>query len=81
MVSERVKQISINKSLRNFYFWRTTQQQEVDYIEEVNGEYFAYEFKWNEKKKIKIPKTFSYNYKSVDKGINRGNFREFVIFQ
>lgn len=80
MVSERVKQISINNYLRNYYFWRTTQQQEVDYIEEVNGEFFAYEFKWSEKKKIKFPKTFSNNYKSVDKGINKSNFREFVVF-
>ena len=80
MVSERVKQISINNDLRNYYFWRTTQQQEVDYIEEVNGEFFAYEFKWSEKKKIKFPKTFSNNYKSVVKGINRSNFREFVVF-
>jgi len=80
MVSERVKQISINNDLRNYYFWRTTQQQEVDYIEEVNGEFFAYEFKWSEKKKIKFPKTFSNNYKSVNKGINRSNFREFVVY-
>lgn len=80
MVSERVKQISINNYLRNYYFWRTTQQQEVDYIEEVNGEFFAYEFKWSEKKKIKFSKTFSNNYKSVDKGINKSNFREFVVF-
>ena len=80
MVSERVKQISTNNDLRNYYFWRTTQQQEVDYIEEVNGEFFAYEFKWSEKKKIKFPKTFSNNYKSVNKGINRSNFREFVAF-
>jgi predicted AAA+ superfamily ATPase len=80
MVSERVKQISINNDLRNYYFWRTTQQQEVDYIEEVNGEFFAFEFKWSEKKKIKFPKTFSNNYKSVDRGINRSNFREFVVF-
>ena len=80
MVSERVKQISTNNDLRNYYFWRTTQQQEVDYIEEVNGEFFAYEFKWSEKKKIKFPKTFSNNYKSVDRGINRSNFREFVVF-
>ena len=80
MVSERVKQISINNYLRNYYFWRTTQQQEVDYIEEVNGEFFAYEFKWSEKKKIKFPKTFSNNYKSVDKGINKSNFREVVVF-
>jgi predicted AAA+ superfamily ATPase len=79
MVSERVKQISIKNSQRNFYFWRTAQQQEVDYIEEVNGEYFAYEFKWSEKKRIKIPLTFSKNYQSVNKGISRGNFREFVV--
>ena len=79
MVSERVKQISINNSLRNYYFWRTAQQQEVDYIEEISGKYFAYEFKWNEKKKVKIPKTFSNNYKSIDKVISRGNFRDFVF--
>jgi predicted AAA+ superfamily ATPase len=80
MVSERVKQLSINNSLRNYYFWRTTQQQEVDYIEEVNGEFFAFEFKWSEKKRIKFPKTFSHNYKAIEKGINRSNFREFVVF-
>ncbi|MCK5821818.1 MAG: ATP-binding protein [Bacteroidales bacterium] len=50
MVSERVKQISLNKDLRNYYFWRTTQQQEIDYVEEVNGKFFAYEFKWNKKR-------------------------------
>ena len=54
LLSERVKQISQNKNLRQFYFWRTTQQQEVDYVEEVNGAFFAYEFKWNERKKIKF---------------------------
>ena len=60
--------------LRQYYFWRTTQQQEVDFIEVVEGSFFGYEFKWNEKKKIKFPKTFSNNYHSVDKGIHRGNF-------
>ena len=79
MVSERVKQISLNKDLRNYFFWRTTQQQEIDYVEEVNGKYFAYEFKWNTKRKFKFPKTFSNNYLSTNKGINRGNFREFVM--
>ena len=75
-----LKQICINNDLRNYYFWRTTQHQEVDYIEEVDGEFFAYEFKWSEKKKIKFPQTVSNNYKSVNKGINRSNFREFVLF-
>jgi len=79
LVSERVKQISQNKNLRQFYFWRTTQQQEVDYVDEVNGAFFGYAFKWNERKKIKFPKTFTNGYDSSNKGINRQNFREFVF--
>ena len=35
--------------------WRTTQQQEIDYVEEVDGAFFAYEFKWNEKRKVLFP--------------------------
>lgn len=79
LISERVKQISMHNSLRNYYFWRTTQQQEVDYVEQVDGEFYGYEFKWSEKKKIKFPKTFSNNYESRDIGVNKGNFREFVV--
>ena len=39
-------------------FWRTTQQQEIDYIEETDGKLKAYKFKWNPKKKARFPKTF-----------------------
>jgi len=46
-----------------FYFWRTYQQQEIDWIEEIDGLFSAYEFKWNPKKSAKIfPKTFINNY-------------------
>jgi predicted AAA+ superfamily ATPase len=78
LISERLKQIS-NDIPRNYYFWRTTQQQEVDYVEEVNGTFYGYEFKWNERKKIKFPLTFTKNYNAHNHGINRTNFREFVI--
>lgn len=78
LISERLKQIS-QEIPRNYYFWRTTQQQEVDYIEEVNGAFYGYEFKWSEKKKIKFPLTFTKNYNAVTLGINKVNFREFVI--
>ena len=78
LISERLKQIS-NDIPRNYYFWRTTQQQEVDYVEEVNGTFYGYEFKWNERKKIKFPLTFTKNYNAHNLGINRTNFREFVI--
>ncbi len=78
LVSERIKQISQNKDLRQYYFWRTAQQQEVDFVEQINGAYFGYEFKWSERRKIKFPKTFTNSYDSVNYGINRANFREFV---
>ena len=78
LISERLKQIS-NDIPRNYYFWRTTQQQEVDYVEEVNGKFYGYEFKWNERKKIKFPLTFTKNYNAQNLGINKTNFREFVI--
>ena len=46
-----------------FYFWRTYQQQEIDWIEEIDGSFSAYEFKWNSKKiSKKFPKTFLENY-------------------
>jgi len=78
LISERLKQIS-NGVTRNNYFWRTTQQQEVDYVEEVNGTFYGYEFKWNERKKIKFPLTFTKNYNAQNLGIHKNNFREFVI--
>lgn len=80
LISERMKQIS-NEMPRNYYFWRTTQQQEVDYVEEVNGTFYGYEFKWNERKKIKFPLTFTKNYNAQNLGINKNNFREFVILK
>ncbi len=49
LISERIKQLEYNESYGNKYFWRTTQQQEIDYIEEHSGKLFCYEFKWNEK--------------------------------
>jgi len=78
LISERLKQIS-NGVTRNNYFWRTTQQQEVDYVEEVNGTFYGYEFKWNERKKIKFSLTFTKNYNAQNLGIHKNNFREFVI--
>jgi uncharacterized protein len=40
------------------FFWRTQQQQEIDYIEERDGKIHAFEFKWSGKKPLKIPVTF-----------------------
>ena len=62
MVSERIKQLSYNRDYRKSYFWRTQTQQEIDLLEEKDGILYAFEFKWNENKQVKIPKTFAESY-------------------
>lgn len=63
MISERIKTLNYRKWHGRTYFWRTYQQQEIDWIEEIDGEFSAYEFKWNGKKsKKKFPSTFQDNY-------------------
>jgi predicted AAA+ superfamily ATPase len=59
IISERIKVMNYNNLHGRFYFWRTYQQQEIDWVEERDGTFSAFEFKWNDKKKnIKFPKTF-----------------------
>ena len=81
LIAERVKQNEYKQSLARKYFWRTKQQQEVDYVEDIGGKIYGYEFKWSEKKSNKLPKTFTDAYKSENKIITRNNFREFVIIE
>lgn len=78
LISERIKLIQyININIQS-YFWRTRQQQEIDYVEENNGNIAGYEFKWNENRKVKFPKTFTEKYHAQTYLINRKNFRDFL---
>jgi hypothetical protein len=62
------------------YFWRTKQQQEIDFVEEKDGKIYGFEFKWKAKK-VKLPETFISTYNAETKIIDRKNFREFVIIK
>lgn len=78
-ISERVKRNSFNGISVNSYFWRTTQQQEIDYIEEADGVLSTFEFKYNSKAKARIPLTFSRNYHEESfKVITPDNFVEWL---
>lgn len=79
LIAERLKQMKYKKQLTSVYFWRTAQQQEVDFVEDTSGEIFGYEFKWSNKKKHKLPSTFTNTYQAKTKIINRENFRDFVV--
>jgi len=62
LVSERMKHIHYNEIFANRYFWRTQQQQEIDYIEERDGILHAYEIKWKTTSKPRAPLTFTKAY-------------------
>lgn len=80
MISERKKFIDYHKLYSNTYFWRTTQQQEIDYIEERNGKLYATEIKFNPKRKPKFPKTFLHAYtEHVLQTVNKENYLEWLI--
>ena len=58
-VSERIKSNQYQGKYVQSYFWRTTQQQEIDYIEDEDGQLSAFEMKWNPNKgKTSLPASF-----------------------
>ena len=79
MIVERLKKLDYNKVYRNTYFWRTTRQQEIDYLEEKNGKLYAYEFKWNQRKKVRLPASFNTSYPNTElQVITKDNFLPFI---
>jgi predicted AAA+ superfamily ATPase len=79
LISERIKATEYAGLHCNRYFWRTHAQQEIDYIEERNGQMTAYEFKWNPKAKARIPANFLKAYPgSKTEIISRDNYEVFL---
>ena len=62
IISERLKYNAYNSFYGKSYFWRTQQQQEIDYIEDIDGVLHTYEFKWNNSKHPRLTDTFAKNY-------------------
>lgn len=66
-IAERMKRNHYESHYCNSYFWRTSLQQEIDLVEESDGEMTAFEMKWNSVKKALFPKSFleAYNVKET----------------
>ena len=80
-IAERMKYNHYSDRLVKSYFWRTTEKQEIDYIEESNGELHLFEMKWNEKKQsAKIPNQFieQYHPQKIDV-ITTANYLTYLI--
>jgi len=79
LVSERIKWLA-NKGIQaNQYFWRTTSQSEIDYIEELDGKISAFEFKFNPKSKVRFSPSFVESYKPEElKVVHSENYWEWL---
>lgn len=79
IISELWKKEHNNMQYSNFYFWRTSDQQEIDLIIEKNGILHSYEVKWNSMVRVRLSKTFSNHYPNhTFNVIHNENFFEFL---
>ncbi|SEF92021.1 protein of unknown function [Halpernia humi] len=80
LVSERIKKLNYQQLWKNYWFWRTKEQKESDWLEESDGKLEAFEFKWNAKANLKVPKQFSGAYPESDfKVISQNNCEDFLL--
>lgn len=78
-ITERIKQNSYSNLNKNYYFWRTKDGKEFDFVEESNGQFEVFEFKWSETKSAKVHQEFFDTYpNSTLRTINRKNWYEFI---
>lgn len=77
---ERLKKNTYLKKTKNYYFWRTYDQQEIDLIEIYNEKMEAFEFKYGSKKIPKAPPAFVKAYpKATFKVINEKNYLNWLL--
>ncbi len=80
IVTERLKKLRYDKSYAKSYFWRSKTKQEIDYIEDMDGQLTAVEVKWNPKRKAVLPQSFAGAYPDVDfKVVTRDNYESILL--
>ena len=80
LMSERMKLHRYYQTKVNCYFWRTTQQQEIDLVEEYAEGFRVWEFKWNKQARARFSKTFLGNYPVISSQmISPANLEEFLL--
>ncbi len=79
IVMEKIKRHKYNRETVNYYFWRTYEQQEIDLIEEKDGNLNAFEVKYS-RDKFKIPSDWKAAYPDAPVHlVNSTNFLEYVL--
>jgi len=79
LIAERIKKQHYQKMEVKNYFWRTYDQQEIDWIEIQNDTISSFEFKWNLTKVVKIPKAFAIAYPDAGfQWVTPTNYLDFI---
>lgn len=80
LIVERLKKQEYQRMIHNNYFWRTYDQQELDWLEEKADALNAFEFKWSSRKKVKIPTAFAKAYTDANfEVISKDNYLDFIL--
>lgn len=66
LISERLKKQEYQRLHHSNFFWRTHTKQEIDWVEEKDGNLSGYEFKWTSKKQLKPPALWSKAYPEAE---------------
>lgn len=76
---ERLKRNAYAKTYANYYFWRTWDKKEIDFVEERGGGLYGYEFKWSDKKTARVPTDWTETYPTAQyQVIHQKNYMEFI---
>lgn len=78
LISERIKHNAYSSNQVSFYFWRLNTGAEIDYVEEKEGQFHGYEFKWGDKQ-AKHPVSWQTGYPdATHTTINKNNYLSFI---
>jgi predicted AAA+ superfamily ATPase len=80
VISERKKKLAYQNEVKDTYFWRNTQQAEIDYLEVINDKIEAFEIKYNPNQKVFFTKSFTEKYHpNTTQVIHKENFWNYLI--
>ncbi len=78
LISERIKRNAYSGSRASTYFWRLSTGAEIDFVEEQEGKFHGFEFKWGNKQ-AKPPASWGAGYPDSSFAcINRNNYLSFI---
>ncbi|MCC7119765.1 MAG: ATP-binding protein [Anaerolineales bacterium] len=78
LIIERMKHNAYSNIQTSNYFWRLSTGAEIDFVEEKEGKYDGYEFKWADKQ-AKPPASWLAGYPGASYAtINRSNYLPFI---